>query len=74
MEPTDLTWRKATKSSNGGASCVELADQDGTVFVRDSKRPHDGHLVVTAATFGELLTSVKRGELDIRLGVPHTTG
>jgi hypothetical protein len=64
----NLIWRKASKSGNGG-NCVEVGTaSDGTAAaIRDSKRPHDGHLVLTAATFGELLASVRRGELDMRL-------
>lgn len=31
-------WRKSTRSSNGGSTCVEVADNlPGRVFVRDSK-------------------------------------
>jgi hypothetical protein len=38
MELTDARWRKSTRSGNGGASCVEVADNlPGVVLVRDSK-------------------------------------
>lgn len=69
-----LTWRKASRSGNGGGECVEVGTaSDGSAQgIRDSKRPHDGHLVVTAATFGELLASIRNGELDMpRLDSPH---
>jgi hypothetical protein len=36
MESTNLNWRKASYSSNGGAECVEVADQASRVLVRDS--------------------------------------
>ena len=67
MEDTaGLNWRKASKSANGG-ECVEIGcSSDGRARgIRDSKRPHDGHLVITADTFGVLLASVRRGELDM---------
>jgi hypothetical protein len=37
MESTDLTWRKASYSSNGGANCVEVARYGSRVLVRDTK-------------------------------------
>ncbi len=30
-------WRKSTYSGNGGGDCVEIADADGRVMVRDTK-------------------------------------
>ena len=69
MEETDgLTWRKASRSGNGGNDCVEIGmcAKDGCVAaIRDSKRPHDGYLSVTADTFAALLTSVRNGELNM---------
>jgi hypothetical protein len=37
MENTDLKWRTASYSSNGGGNCVEVADSDSLVLVRDTK-------------------------------------
>lgn len=37
MESTDLKWRKATYSSNGGANCVEVADHGNRVLIRDAQ-------------------------------------
>ncbi|MGW0435889.1 DUF397 domain-containing protein [Micromonospora sp. NPDC003197] len=38
MELTGAHWRKSSRSDNGGASCVEVADNlPGVVLVRDSK-------------------------------------
>jgi hypothetical protein len=37
MEETDLRWRKASYSSNGGSDCVEVADSADRVLVRDTK-------------------------------------
>ena len=37
MEDTDLNWRKASYSSNGGGECVEVADQEDRVLVRDTQ-------------------------------------
>jgi hypothetical protein len=67
MEETDLIWRKASKSSNGGANCVEVGTTSAgrVAGIRDSKAPERGHLVVTPAMLGSLLDSLKRGELDL---------
>jgi Domain of unknown function (DUF397) len=37
MEDTDLKWRKASYSSNGGADCVEVAAHGNGVLIRDTK-------------------------------------
>jgi hypothetical protein len=66
-----ITWRKASKSGANGGECVEVgtASDGRAVAIRDSKRPHDGHLTITPAMLGELLTSIKHGgmRLDARL-------
>jgi Domain of unknown function (DUF397) len=37
MEDTDLRWRTASYSSNGGGECVEVADHRNRVLVRDTQ-------------------------------------
>jgi hypothetical protein len=37
MEDTDLKWRAASYSSNGGGECIEVADRESRVLVRDTK-------------------------------------
>jgi Domain of unknown function (DUF397) len=37
MENTDLNWRTASYSSNGGGNCVEVADRRDRVLVRDTQ-------------------------------------
>jgi hypothetical protein len=37
MESTDMNWRKASYSGNGGENCVEVADNKSRVLVRDTK-------------------------------------
>jgi hypothetical protein len=44
MEAIDPRWRKASYSDNGG-NCVEVADDDGRVFVRDSKNNQTGPIL-----------------------------
>lgn len=48
MEMTLAHWRTATRSSNNGGDCVEVADNLlGRVLVRDSKDPDGGMLSFT---------------------------
>ena len=62
----ELTWRKARRSGaeNG---CVEVGTApDGRARgIRDSKRPHDGHIAVTPAMLSALLATIRCGELDM---------
>jgi hypothetical protein len=68
MESADIVqWRKASRSSNGGASCVEVGTaSDGRARgIRDSKSPERGHITVTPATLRALLADVKAGRRDL---------
>jgi hypothetical protein len=38
-------WRKSSYSGDGGSNCVEVADDDGRVFVRDSKNNQTGPIL-----------------------------
>lgn len=59
-------WRKSSRS--GGMSddaCVELADLDGMVGVRDSKDPDGPRLRFSAREFGGLLSRIRSGVLNL---------
>jgi hypothetical protein len=62
-----VTWRKARASAAQNA-CVEVGTDasDGRMLglIRDSKSPERGYLTTTPAMLGELLATIKRGELD----------
>ncbi|WP_341719110.1 DUF397 domain-containing protein [Micromonospora sp. FIMYZ51] len=48
MEMTGARWRTATRSSNNGGNCVEVADNlPGRILVRDSKDRAGGLLTFT---------------------------
>ncbi|RSN68114.1 DUF397 domain-containing protein [Actinomadura sp. WAC 06369] len=61
MSAGALTWRKASRSTNNGGNCVELASFAETVAVRDSKDPEGARLLVERAAFAALLVEVKSG-------------
>ncbi|TDD32103.1 DUF397 domain-containing protein [Actinomadura sp. KC06] len=53
---TPVLWRKSTHSGANEGNCVELANLNGHIAIRDSKSPHTGHLALTHQTFAALLT------------------
>jgi Domain of unknown function (DUF397) len=60
-----LNWRKSTRSSNGGATCVELARTPRCIAVRDSKDASGPHIELSRRSFGRLLTDVKNGKYSL---------
>jgi hypothetical protein len=60
MELTGATWRKSTRSSNGGDTCVEVADNlSGVVGVRDSKDLRGPILTFGPQAWQAFVTTVK---------------
>ncbi|MFF3264614.1 DUF397 domain-containing protein [Streptomyces sp. NPDC002932] len=59
-EATKLTWR-ASSYSSGNGQCVEVADTQGAVPVRDSKIATGPVLVFGVATWGAFVTGVRDG-------------
>ncbi|MEV0662717.1 DUF397 domain-containing protein [Actinomadura luteofluorescens] len=60
-------WRKSSHSGGGNDdACVELAERDGRVWVRDSRDPERGRLEFGREAFAGLLARVKRSDLDLR--------
>ena len=73
MESRSERWRKSSHSGNGG--CVEVADHEGTVLLRDTK--DHGHGPVhryTSAEWHTFVAAVKtgghRGALVVTAGLP----
>lgn len=59
MEDTDMNWRTASYSSNGGGECVEVADAARAILVRDSKDRDGANLSFPAETWQEFTTSLR---------------
>jgi Domain of unknown function (DUF397) len=57
-----ITWRRT--SFCGGGECVEVAQQDQTILVRDSKHPGQEPLRYTRDEFRAFAEGIKSGELD----------
>ncbi|MEU3829633.1 DUF397 domain-containing protein [Streptomyces sp. SID486] len=57
---TPTAWKKSSFSGGGeGNDCVEVADLDTHIAVRDSKAPARAVLTFPAAAFGSFLGAVK---------------
>ena len=54
-------WRRSTKSQDNGG-CVEIADLDGHIALRDSKAPDGPILVFTTFEWECFLDGVDKGE------------
>ena len=67
MELTGATWRKSSYSTNGGASCVEVASDisDGIVALRDSKDRQGPALIVGADQWTAFTAGIRHGEFDL---------
>ncbi len=66
-ELAKISWRKSSKSDNGGGNCVEvgpLADGSGRVAVRHSRRPDGAVIVYTREEWQAFIAGVKEGEFD----------
>jgi hypothetical protein len=52
-------WRKSSHSGGNEGNCVEVADLNSHVGVRDSKDPSAGHLTLTRRDFADLLAHLR---------------
>lgn len=68
MKGTDLPqnkWKKSTRSNGtGGSNCVEVAELESGVAVRDSKDFTGPALMFRAGAWETFLEDVKSGKLD----------
>ncbi len=56
-----MNWRKSSYSGQSGGNCVEVADHDGMILVRDTKDHGLGHVhQFTADDWRAFIAGVKR--------------
>ncbi|MEW2353673.1 DUF397 domain-containing protein [Spirillospora sp. NPDC029432] len=68
MSTTDMSgtrWRKSSHSDHHGGDCVEIADLDPTIAVRDSKDPHGPTLTFDATAWRTFTHQIKTGRHDL---------
>ncbi|MFG3710024.1 DUF397 domain-containing protein [Micromonospora sp. NPDC047730] len=62
MDLTEARWRTATRSSNNGGDCVEVADNlPGRVLVRDSKDRAGGVLAFSPGAWRTFVNRLRQG-------------
>ncbi|EDY57350.1 MULTISPECIES: DUF397 domain-containing protein [Streptomyces] len=62
---TPDNWRKSSYSGSGdGNACVEIANRQAHMAVRDSKNPAHGTLAFPTAAFSTFLTALKSTSLQ----------
>ncbi|MER8073565.1 DUF397 domain-containing protein [Streptomyces sp. NPDC094034] len=60
----DIQWRKSSKSSDAeGNHCLQLAEHDGQILMRESDNP-DVVIRTTRAQLRAFLDGAKQGEFD----------
>lgn len=59
----DAQWRKSSRS-NPQPDCVELAEVNGVIGVRDSKVPDRAMLQFSKSEMAAFIAAVKDGEFD----------
>ncbi|WP_447003571.1 DUF397 domain-containing protein [Saccharothrix isguenensis] len=59
-------WRKSTRSSAGGAECVEIALDPTGAGVRDSKNRAGGELGFGVTPWSRFVGTAKGGAVDSR--------
>ena len=57
-------WHKSSRSAGTGGNCVEVANLDTAVAVRDSKAPDNGMLVFGRSEWSTFVDATKSGEFD----------
>ncbi|MFC9618532.1 DUF397 domain-containing protein [Streptomyces sp. NPDC056930] len=55
----DSQWWKSSHSGGSGTECVEVADLQSRVGVRDSKQPRGPHIVVRHNTWARFVASLR---------------
>ena len=55
-----MNWRKSSYSSSNGGECIEIADDDSLIFVRDTRDRQGPMLRFTADAWAKFAENVKK--------------
>jgi hypothetical protein len=64
LDSAALTWRKSSRSAQGGDECVEVAELPGVIAVRDSKNPDGSVLAFGTSAFQSFVVAARSGSFD----------
>ena len=62
--PQPLTWRKSSFTGPNGGTCVEIAETNTGVLVRNSNHPDAGTITFTRSELAAWINGCKAGEFD----------
>ncbi|MEV8414777.1 DUF397 domain-containing protein [Streptomyces niveus] len=62
MNP-EITWQKSSFSGGGGEQCVEIAENNGDILMRESDDPN-AITTTSREKFAAFIAGVKAGEFD----------
>ncbi|MCH0563336.1 DUF397 domain-containing protein [Streptomyces sp. MUM 2J] len=63
---TPTSWKKSSYSGGGeGNACVEVAEADAHIAIRDSKTPAGAVLTVPAGAFARFVGALKDGHSTV---------
>ena len=63
MSSNELAWRTSSYSGTQGGNCVEVAEYDGMILVRDTKDLGHGHVHrFTPASWSAFVAAVRNRE------------
>jgi hypothetical protein len=52
-------WRKSSYSGSNGGDCVETADSNGTILIRDTANRDGGTLTLTAEAWQDFTATLR---------------
>jgi Domain of unknown function (DUF397) len=65
LDLSRVVWRKSIRSQQNGA-CVEIADLDRAIAIRDSKNPHGPKLLFSREAWRTFSMGIGQGSFDLR--------
>ena len=64
-DPSDVRWRKSSRSGGQGGDCVEVAAYSCGIAIRDSKHPQGPKLAFASVAWLSFAERVKANEYDL---------
>ena len=62
--PVDVAWRVSSRSN--GTACVEVANSETAIFVRDTKDRARGRLTIPFAAWGNFIETIQTDSISLK--------